>query len=45
LGIDEDWSDIHELLKIGYENFMFDDTISHRHFKDAIKLWQVVFKS
>jgi pyruvate kinase len=43
LEVGEDWSDIHELLKMGYVNFMLDDTISHRYFKDAIKLWRRVF--
>jgi pyruvate kinase len=40
LEIPEDGYDIKRLLKTGYKNFMLDDTVSHRYFKDAIKLWQ-----
>jgi pyruvate kinase len=39
-GVTEDYSDIKNLTGMGYSNFMLDDTISHRYFKGAIKLWQ-----
>jgi len=42
LGIPEDGLDINNLFNMGYTNFMLDDTISHKYFKDAVKLWNVM---
>ena len=39
---EEDYYDTNRLLKMGYHNFMFDDTISHRYFKKAMNLWRVL---
>jgi pyruvate kinase len=39
-GIPEDKTDMSNLMKMGYRNFMLDDTISQRYFKQAILLWQ-----
>jgi pyruvate kinase len=38
-GIPEDGKDITNLLKMGYTNFMLDDTISQNYFKQAMSLW------
>lgn len=35
-----DFSDLAHLHSVGYKNFMFSDTVSHRHFDEAMKSWR-----
>ena len=37
---EDDVADVGNLMSMGYRNFMLDDTISHRHFSDAMEAWK-----